>query len=108
MSAVWPGQPITSLALLDRRLPPTAGAQTMEGDLGHAATRERIAGFAPDVVFHLAAVPGGAAEADYGLGRRVNLQATLALSRRWRSCASAWSWCAPAPSPSTAPTFPTP
>lgn len=72
-------RPIGALALLDRRVVPAPGAQTMEGDLGDAGTLERIAGFAPDVVFHLAAVPGGAAEADYALGRRVNLDATLAL-----------------------------
>lgn len=32
-----------------------------------------------DVVFHLASVPGGAAERDYALGRSVNLDATLRL-----------------------------
>ncbi|WAH56139.1 NAD-dependent epimerase/dehydratase family protein [Pseudomonas silvicola] len=32
-----------------------------------------------DIAFHLASVPGGLAERDYGLGRRVNLDATLAL-----------------------------
>ena len=32
-----------------------------------------------DVVFHLASVPGGAAERDYVLGRSVNLDATLRL-----------------------------
>jgi len=31
------------------------------------------------VAFHLASIPGGAAERDYHLGRRVNLDATLAL-----------------------------
>ena len=70
---------IGALALLDRRVAANPGTQTMEGDLGDTHTLERIAGFAPDVVFHLAAVPGGAAEADYALGRRVNLDATLAL-----------------------------
>jgi nucleoside-diphosphate-sugar epimerase len=70
---------ITALALLDRQLTPTPEAQVIERDLGDAATLARIAAFAPDVVFHLAAVPGGAAEADYALGRRVNLDATLAL-----------------------------
>lgn len=73
------GEPITALALLDRQLAPQPGAQAMEGDLGDPAVLARIAAFAPDVVFHLAAVPGGAAEADYVLGRRVNLDATLAL-----------------------------
>jgi nucleoside-diphosphate-sugar epimerase len=73
------GRAIGSLGLLDRQLSPRSGAQTLEGDLGDAVILERIAAFAPDVVFHLAAVPGGAAEADYALGRRVNLDATLAL-----------------------------
>jgi nucleoside-diphosphate-sugar epimerase len=73
------GRAMASLTLLDRRLTPTPGAECMEGDLGDAATRARIADLAPDAVFHLAAVPGGAAEADYALGRRVNLDATLAL-----------------------------
>lgn len=33
----------------------------------------------PDTVFHLASVPGGAAERDYALGRAVNLDGTVAL-----------------------------
>lgn len=73
------GQPVGSLALLDRRLAPAPSALCMEGDLGDPAVLARIAAFAPDAVFHLAAVAGGAAEADYALGRRVNLDATLAL-----------------------------
>lgn len=73
------GRRVASLALLDRQPAPIPGAQCWEGDLGEAATLERIAAFAPNAVFHLAAVPGGAAEADYALGRRVNLDATLAL-----------------------------
>lgn len=73
------GQAIAALALLDQRLAPQPGTQAMEGDLGDPGVLARIAAFAPDVVFHLAAVPGGAAEADYALGRRVNLDATLAL-----------------------------
>lgn len=32
-----------------------------------------------DIAFHLASIPGGAAESDYYLGRRVNVDATLAL-----------------------------
>ncbi|HET6827344.1 MAG TPA: NAD-dependent epimerase/dehydratase family protein [Ramlibacter sp.] len=73
------GQPIAALALLDRQLASRPGTQCMEGDLEDPSTLARIAAFAPDAVFHLAAVPGGAAEADYALGRRVNLEATLAL-----------------------------
>lgn len=73
------GQSITALALLDREMAAKPGTQHMEGDLGDPSTLARIARFAPDAVFHLAAVPGGAAETDYALGRRVNLDATLAL-----------------------------
>lgn len=73
------GRRVASLALLDRQLARFPGAECWEGDLGEAATLERVAAFEPDAVFHLAAVPGGAAEADYALGRRVNLDVTLAL-----------------------------
>jgi nucleoside-diphosphate-sugar epimerase len=70
----------SALALADQVLGMVpAGALALEGDLGAPETLQRIADYAPDVCFHLAAVPGGAAETDYALGRRVNLQATLAL-----------------------------
>jgi len=71
---------ISALALADRRLADVAAsAVVLEGDLGSAEMLERVADFRPDIVFHLAAVPGGAAESDYALGRRVNLDTTLAL-----------------------------
>lgn len=73
------GRRIEALALLDRALPACSGALCLEGDLGDPVILARVVSFAPDVVFHLAAVPGGAAEADYTLGRHVNLDATLAL-----------------------------
>jgi len=77
------GKRISALALADRRLADVpAGEIVLEGDLASAPLLERIGAFQPDVVFHLAAVPGGAAEADYALGRRVNLDATLALFER--------------------------
>jgi nucleoside-diphosphate-sugar epimerase len=74
---------ISALALADQKLTGApAEALALEGDLGSEAVLQRIADFRPDVVFHLAAVPGGAAEADYALGRRVNLDTTLALFER--------------------------
>ncbi|HSV34233.1 MAG TPA: NAD-dependent epimerase/dehydratase family protein, partial [Ramlibacter sp.] len=73
--------PISALALADQRLAQDApaGALLLEGDLASAALLQRVADFRPELVFHLAAVPGGAAESDYALGRRVNLDTTLAL-----------------------------
>jgi nucleoside-diphosphate-sugar epimerase len=74
---------ISALALADRRLADVPASEiVLEGDLASAPLLERVADFQPDVVFHLASVPGGAAEADYALGRRVNLDATLALFER--------------------------
>jgi nucleoside-diphosphate-sugar epimerase len=74
---------IDALAVADRMLSDVpSGAFALEGDLGSASVLQRIADFDPTVVFHLAAVPGGAAEADYELGRRVNLDATIALFER--------------------------
>lgn len=51
----------------------------MEGDLFDALVLLRVMATQPDVVFHLAAIPSGAAEADPRLSRRVNLQTTLDL-----------------------------
>ena len=74
---------ISALALADQAVAGApAGAFVLEGDLGSAPVLQRIADFKPAVIFHLAAVPGGAAETDYERGRRVNLDATLALFER--------------------------
>lgn len=74
------GRPIDVLATADRQLGPgSAGTLALEGDLASPGLLQRIADLAPQVCFHLAAVPGGAAEADPLLSRRVNLDATLDL-----------------------------
>jgi nucleoside-diphosphate-sugar epimerase len=73
------GRRIEALALADQTLPDVAGEVAIRGDLADLGVMAKVATFRPDVVFHLAAVPGGASEADYALGRRVNLDASLAL-----------------------------
>jgi len=71
---------LSGLALADQKLDAARGDElALQGDLGSPELLRKIADFAPDMVFHLAAVPGGAAEADYALGRRVNLDTSLAL-----------------------------
>lgn len=57
----------------DERLQGVAGSIADDGVLGRALQQP------VHVVFHLASVPGGAAEKDPVLGRRVNLDATLRL-----------------------------
>jgi nucleoside-diphosphate-sugar epimerase len=75
------GQAITELTLFDI-LPPAAPAATFPvhcvgGDIADLPP----AAIPPDtaVIFHLAAVVSAAAEADYDLGRRVNLRGTDAV-----------------------------
>src|ERR1700684_751513 len=48
------------------------------GDFGRAAGVDAALAEC-DVVIHLAAIPGGAAEQDYALAKRVNLDQTLEL-----------------------------
>ena len=60
---------------LDRK---GSGAR-LQGDLADLALVREAAAFRPDVVFHLASVPGAEAERDPGLSRRVNLDASLGL-----------------------------
>lgn len=79
------GGAIERLILVDRSfadLPADPLIETIAGDFGQNACREALARAAPDLVFHLAAIPGGAAEADYALGRQVNLEAPMALFDR--------------------------
>jgi len=76
------GQKITALTLFDLAKPPKpAGAAfpvtTLAGDIVELPTDAISAG--TDVVFHLAAVVSAQAEADYDLGRRVNLRGTDAV-----------------------------
>jgi len=57
-----------------------------DGDIADPAHLDRLFDQGPfDVVFHLAAVVSGAAEADFEAGRRVNLDATLGLLDRCRA-----------------------
>jgi nucleoside-diphosphate-sugar epimerase len=54
------------------------------GEIDDAALQARLFAAPVDRVFHFAGIVSGAAEADYALGRRVNLDATLALLERCR------------------------
>jgi D-erythronate 2-dehydrogenase len=83
---------LSKLVLLDAAfpsdLPADARLETVTGDVSDAATVERV--LTPDTgsIFHLAAVVSGAAEADYDLGDRVNLEGTRRLLERARRCAT--------------------
>ena len=61
-----------------------ARIEAITGDLTDPHTISAAIGGGVDVVYHLAAVVGAAAEADYALARRVNVDATLTLFEQLR------------------------
>lgn len=78
------GKQISSLALIDLAFEPSPakpGVTTFAGDIGDPDFLRQAVGEGADVVFHLASVPGGMAEQNYDLGRRINLDASYNLFR---------------------------
>jgi nucleoside-diphosphate-sugar epimerase len=69
------GREISQLTLADVG----GGDDVVFADLAEAGTAERLVADEPDVVFHLAAVVSGEAEADFDRGYRVNLDGMRAL-----------------------------
>jgi D-erythronate 2-dehydrogenase len=85
------GKPVARLTLLDGAFPSTLPSdprlEAVTGDVSDAATLARAASPETAAVFHLAAVVSGAAEADFGLGMRVNLKGVELLLEQLRRCA---------------------
>jgi D-erythronate 2-dehydrogenase len=76
------GRRAAMITVLDQQIAQrNAGARLryIEGDIGERAALERSIEGGVDCVFHLASVPGGAAERDFELGMKVNLHSTLGL-----------------------------
>ena len=78
------GKALERLTLVDvvapERPPEFAGDVACEtADLSSPGTAERLVAGHPDVVFHLAAIVSGEAEADFEKGYRINLDGTRAL-----------------------------
>lgn len=77
------GKAIVALLLQDivePALPKADFAVTSKvSDLSHPGEAEVLVAFKPDVVFHLAAIVSGEAEADFEKGYRINLTGTLNL-----------------------------
>ena len=83
------GQAITGLALIDLAEPAPLDApfpvRRAACDIADAAAVAALMAQPFDVIFHLAAVVSGAAEADFDLGLRVNLMGTLNLLQSARA-----------------------
>jgi D-erythronate 2-dehydrogenase len=85
------GHPITGLTVFDIAEPPRPAAafpvNSLAGDI--VTLPDSAIPEGTDVVFHLAAVVSAQAEADYDLGRRVNLRGTDAVIDRCRALVAA-------------------
>jgi nucleoside-diphosphate-sugar epimerase len=73
------GKKITELHLHDVIDPAVAGATSHVGDLAGDGAAAKLIATKPDVIFHLAGVVSGEAEANFELGYRVNLDGTRQL-----------------------------
>lgn len=69
-----------SVVALDHVVDAGPGIEAIVGDIADAAIVARAFAQGCDAVVHLATIPGGAAEADPVAARRINLDATIALS----------------------------
>ena len=82
-SGLLKGRSISALTLIDVAAPPPVPAEFHVGchacDISDQANLTAAMARPFDVIFHLAAVVSGAAEADFDLGMRVNLMGTLNL-----------------------------
>jgi len=81
------GRPVDRLTALDLHFAaPHADPRVrqMAGSIADDALRQEACTAPVDAVFHLASVPGGAAEKNYELGRGINLEATLGLLEAMR------------------------
>ncbi|MDB5359170.1 MAG: putative UDP-glucose 4-epimerase, partial [Rhodospirillales bacterium] len=77
------GEKIDRLVLQDIVQPATLAAPfevgTVAGDFAQPGQADALVASRPDVVFHLAAIPSGGAEADFDKGYRINLDGTRLL-----------------------------
>ncbi|HKJ95975.1 MAG TPA: D-erythronate dehydrogenase [Gammaproteobacteria bacterium] len=80
-------EPIDELVAFDQAEPanPLKGVEYVSGDIAAGPELEDLFADGFDSVFHLAAVVSGAAEADFDLGMRVNLDGTRRLLELMRS-----------------------
>jgi len=92
------GQTITALTLVDVIAPPApvgfAGKLSAEvADLSSPSVAARLVAARPEMIFHLAAVVSGEAEADFDKGYRINLDGTRQLFDAVRAEGLAAPYC---------------
>lgn len=87
------GRKVEALTLLSRKFenpPDDARVRLLKGDMADLALLSAALAEEPEVIFHLACVPGGVTESDFDLGKHINLDANIALlellrQRQWQA-----------------------
>lgn len=87
------GRAVTSLTLLSRRFekpPVDPRVRLIKGDMADTALLQDALSDEPEVIFHLACVPGAVSEPNFELGKHINLDANITLlemlrTRKWKS-----------------------
>ncbi|MEO1000464.1 MAG: D-erythronate dehydrogenase [Pseudomonadota bacterium] len=87
------GEAITALALADLAVPEAVAApfpvEALAADIAEPGVAGALMALKPDVIFHLAAVVSGGAEADFDLGMQVNLWGSWHLAEAARALGTA-------------------
>ena len=76
------GRQLTQLTLLSRKFenpPEDARVRLVAGDMANIPLLSDALAEEPEVIFHLACVPGGVTESNFELGKHINLDANIAL-----------------------------
>ena len=87
------GRSVSGLTLLSRRFeqpPLDPRVRLIKGDMADKSLLQSALDEEPEVIFHLACVPGGVSEANFDLGKHINLDGTIGLLemlrlRNWQS-----------------------
>jgi D-erythronate 2-dehydrogenase len=89
--------PLESLVLADVMAPAaprtSLPVQCIAADLSTPGTAETLVADRPDIIFHLAAIVSGEAEADFDKGYRINLDGTRFLFEAIRAAGQAEPYC---------------
>jgi D-erythronate 2-dehydrogenase len=90
------GRELGSLTLHDALMAPAAAgaaiqADVISSDLSEPSAAAKLIAGRPDVIFHLAAIVSGEAEADFGKGYRINLDGTRYLFEAIRAAGDGYS-----------------
>lgn len=85
---------LTGVDIVEPGMPEFSGeCEAIAADLSAEGTAERLVASRPDLIFHLAAIVSGEAEADFEKGYRINMDGTRSLFEAIRLEGAKRVWC---------------